>query len=82
MFEGRIVPGARQRLKPVIHPKPSNRGDANVGYMGSCQNYGHFSGTLNIRCRIILGTQKGTIILTATHMLHHSWATVYIFMGS
>ena len=23
--------------------------------------------TLNIRCRIIIGTQKGTIILTTTH---------------
>ena len=37
-------------------------------YMGSCQNYGPFLGTLNIRCRIILGIQKGTIILTTTHM--------------
>ena len=36
-------------------------------YMGGCQNYGPFLGTPNIRCRIILGTQKGTIILTATH---------------
>ena len=24
--------------------------------------------TLNIRCRTIVGTQKGTIILTTTHM--------------
>ena len=36
--------------------------------MGSCQNYGPFWGTLNNRCRIILGTQKGTIILRTTHM--------------
>ena len=36
--------------------------------MGSCQNYGPFLGTLNSRCRIILGTQKGTIILKTTHM--------------
>ena len=35
---------------------------------GSCQNYGPFLGPLNIRCRIIIGTQKGTIILTITHM--------------
>ena len=27
-----------------------------------------FLGTLNIRCRTILGTQKGTIILTTTHV--------------
>ena len=36
--------------------------------MGGCQNHGPFLGTLNIRCRIIIGTQKGTIILTSTHM--------------
>ena len=36
--------------------------------MGACQNYGPFLGTPNIRCRIIIGTQKGTIILTSTHM--------------
>ena len=35
--------------------------------MGGCQNYGPFLGTLNIRCRTIIGTQKGTIILTTTH---------------
>ena len=29
-----------------------------------------FLGTLNIRCRIIIGIQKGTIILTTTHMNH------------
>ena len=37
--------------------------------MGSCQNYGTFLGTLNNRCRITIGTQKGTIILTTTHMV-------------
>ena len=37
-------------------------------YMGSCQNYGPFWGTLNNRCRIILGTQTGTLILTTTHI--------------
>ena len=36
--------------------------------MGGCQNYGPFLGTLNIRCRTIIGTQKGTIILITTHM--------------
>ena len=36
--------------------------------MGGCQNYGPFLGTLNIRGHIIIGTQKGTIILTTTHM--------------
>ena len=36
--------------------------------MGGCQNYAPFLGTLNIRCRIITGIQRGTIILTATHI--------------
>ena len=36
--------------------------------MAGCQNYGPFWGTLDIRCRIIIGTKKGTIILTTTHM--------------
>ena len=44
-------------------------------YMGGCQNYGPFLGTLNIRCRILIGTQKGTIILTTTHMYSYIHAT-------
>ena len=39
--------------------------------MGGCQNYGPFLGTLNIRCRIMIGIQTGTIILTTTHMALH-----------
>ena len=39
-------------------------------HVGGCQNYGPFLGTLKIRCRIMLGIQKGTIILTTTHVLH------------
>ena len=35
--------------------------------LGGCQNYGPFLGTLNIRCRIMIGTQKG-MILTTTHL--------------
>ena len=37
--------------------------------IGGCPNYGPFLGTLNIRGRIIIGTQKGAIILTTTHIL-------------
>ena len=37
-------------------------------HMGSCQNYGPFLGTLNTRCRTKIRTQKGTLILTATHI--------------
>ena len=39
-----------------------------VDYIGGCQNYGPFLGTLNIRCRILIGIQKGTISLTTTHI--------------
>ena len=37
-------------------------------YVGGCQNFGPLLGTLNVRCRTIQGTQKGTIILTTTHV--------------
>ena len=36
--------------------------------MADCQNYGPFLGPYYNRCRIIIGTQKGTIILTTTHI--------------
>ena len=36
--------------------------------MGGCQNYGPLLGPLNTRCRIILRTQQGTIILKTTPM--------------
>ena len=55
----------RPKLSPISTPS------ALPGpHMGSCQNYGPFLGTLNIRCRIILRTQKGTIILTTTHITY------------
>ena len=47
--------------------------------MGGCQNYGPFLGTLNIRGRIIIRTQKGTIILTTTHM--GTWASRKNYQG-
>ena len=37
--------------------------------MGVCQNYGPLLDPLNTRCRTILRTQKGAIILTTTHIL-------------
>ena len=37
--------------------------------VGGCQNYGPLLGTLFMRCRIIIGIQKGTIILTTTHVV-------------
>ena len=45
--------------------------------MGGCQNYGPILGTQNNRCRIIMGTQKGTIILTTTHM--YGCAHLYVY---
>ena len=36
--------------------------------MGGSQNDGPFLGPLNTRCRMIFRNQKGTIILTTTHM--------------
>ena len=44
-------------------------------YMGGCQNWGPFLGTLNHRCRIIIGTQKRTIILTTTQYKY-----IYIYI--
>ena len=40
--------------------------------MGSCQNDAPFLGPLNNRCRIIIGTPKGTMILTTTHILYYA----------
>ena len=45
-------------------------------YMGGCQNDGPFVGTLNIGGRIVIRTQKGTIILTTNHIY------MYIYHGS
>ena len=37
-------------------------------YLGGYQNCGPLLGPLNTMCRIIIRRQKGTIILTATHI--------------
>ena len=37
--------------------------------MGGCQNYGPFLGPYYNTAPIIIGTQKGTIILTISHMV-------------
>ena len=50
--------------------------------MGGCQNYGPLLGTLNIRGRIIIGTQKGTIILTTTHIYRALDIQKYVLMLS
>ena len=43
--------------------------------MGGCQTYGPLLGTLNIRCRIIIGTQKGT------NMVYNPKIVVSIFFS-
>ena len=55
-------------LTSCLSGSPGELKDSLCDYMGSCQNYGPFLGTLNNRCRIIIGTQKGTILLTTTHI--------------
>ena len=37
-------------------------------HLGGCQNHGPFFGTLDMRCRIRRGIQKGTMILTTTYL--------------
>ena len=39
-----------------------------------------FVGPLNIRCRIILRTQKGTQILTTTHIYIYICMSIYIYI--
>ena len=46
--------------------------------MGGCQNDGPLLGPLNTRCRVILGTQNGTMILTTTHMYVHAYVYVQV----
>ena len=59
------------------HNQPSTglRVQVLKNHMGGCRNYGPFLGTLNSRCRTIIGTQKGTIILTTTH-IHPKTCTI------
>ena len=59
----------RASVRPLVHNKVAHlRPPAEDTQMGGCQNYGPLLGTLNIRCRIRIGIQKGTIILTTTHI--------------
>ena len=62
---------------PCLEPRPAKATDGAAAQLqsdynscfpsvGSCQSYGPFLGTLNIRCRIIISTQTGTTILTTT----------------
>ena len=62
----RTQPRSRAPLEDRIPSRIANT--ALVFHIGGCQNYAPFLGTLNNRCRIIIGAQKGTIILTTTHM--------------
>ena len=43
--------------------------------MGGCQNYGPFLGSYYNTAPIIQGTQKGTLILTTTHIINCMFGT-------
>ena len=62
------MPRAKLPFRPLDVVGPSTYHHCKVSALdvGSCQNYGPFWGTLNIRCCITIWTQKGTIILTIT----------------
>ena len=69
------LPEARHAWQPLQKPRQwcqskncCQYGQHSCAYMGGCQNYDPFLGTQNTRCRIMIGIQKGTIILTTTHM--------------
>ena len=51
-------------------PKPKLSQQHRIIHMGGYKNYGPLWGPLNTRCRIILRTQEGSIILTTTHVIH------------
>ena len=60
-FEGIHVEfrlGFKDIIAPILYWEISQK--------GGCQNYGLFWGTLNIRCRSIIGIHKGTTFLTTT----------------
>ena len=57
-------------------------GPVAVWYMGGCQNYGPLLGSLNTRGRTILRTQKGTIVLTTTHIPIHTYTASFIEEGT
>ena len=51
-------------------PRPEASMDMTWVNMGGCQKLRSlFGGNLNMRCRIVIGIQKGTIILTTAHMI-------------
>ena len=66
-----------------VQAKSEDKGkEAKQKHVGGCQNYGPFLGTLNNRCRIIIGAQKGTLILTTTHVsLQVPWFRVQRRLG-
>ena len=71
VVEMQLEPGPSFLQIPRLLPGQPGTGQE----MGGCQNCGRgfgfrvvFLGTPNIRCRIIIGIQKGTVILTTTQI--------------
>ena len=64
----------------IISRSPGDAGNGSPAtapmlHMGGCQNYGPLWGPLNTKCRIVFRIQKGTIILTTTHILQEGIAS-------
>ena len=57
-----------QMAESSSHSKAIQTSASANAELGGCQNYGPFLGTLNIRCRIIIGILNRTIILTSTQL--------------
>ena len=49
--------------------------------MGGYQNCGPFLCTLSLRCRVIIGIPKGTIILTTTPVAQKLGKVYYRYLG-
>ena len=65
-----LAPDRRKKSSINFHARETSSSQPRPsGYMGGCQNYDPFLGTPNNRCRIIIGIQKGIVILTTTHMI-------------
>ena len=63
------LPAPRSCCWPA--PNVAGSGLQAILHMGSCQNYGPFLGPDYNTAPIIYGTQKGTLILTTTHINLH-----------
>ena len=64
----------------VPHRRSLDKARPKSWNMGGCQDYGPLLGPLNTRWRIILRTQKGTIVLTTAHMDLGGFMLVFLLL--